>query len=109
MYEKSSDQGYSRSFYVKNTEKRSKYDKFKPNYFLTDHPQVLARFDLASVGVKYTPKFSKYLDFTAELTPGLQAKSTSVGCNFGPNGPKSNNQLKNAQNAMKTKINYRIV
>ena len=44
-----------------------------------------------------------------DLTPGLQAKSTSVGYNFGPNGPKSNNQLKNAQNAMKTKINYKIV
>ena len=43
------------------------------------------------------------------LTPGLQAKSTSVGGNSGPNGPKSNDQLKNGQNAMKTKINYRIV
>ena len=65
---KSSYQGYSRSFYVKNSEKTSKYDKFKPNYFLSDHLQVLARSDLASVGVKYIPKFSKYLDFTAEFT-----------------------------------------
>ena len=28
-----------------------------------------------------------------DLTPGLQAKSTSVRCNFGPNGPKSKNKL----------------
>ena len=40
------------------------------------------------------------------LTPGLQAKSTSSGCNFGPNGQKSKNNLKNA---MKTWINYRSV
>ena len=30
------------------------------------------------------------------LTPGLHAKSTSIGCNFGPNGQKSKNNLKNA-------------
>ena len=40
------------------------------------------------------------------LTPGLHAKSTSIGCNFGPNGQKSKNNLKNA---MKTWKNYRIV
>ena len=39
---------------------------------------------------------------TSRLTPGLQAKSTSVCCNLGSNGPKSKNKLKNAQNARKT-------
>ena len=36
------------------------------------------------------PRFSTL----AALTPGLQAKSNSVGCNLGQNGPKSENNLK---------------
>ena len=51
---------------MKNSEKRSEYDK--SNYLHSDHQTVLARFDPASVGVKYIPKFSKYLDFTPGVT-----------------------------------------
>ena len=42
------------------------------------------------------------------LTPGLHAKSTSVGCSFGPNDPKSKNKVKNAQNTKKTILAEKI-
>ena len=53
---------------------------------------TLTKIDFVNFG-EYCSTQSK-IKILYYLTPGLQAKSTSVGCNFGANGQKSQNKLK---------------